>query len=140
MADIVEGFRIAAPTVIVPIGVFAGNWAFRYRSEYPQTAASEFLLAVLIFDIVAVTTAKEFEPFVHAPELRVVVIQWHIFMAFVGAGLWWAIATFGEPRLAAYYSATRHRRNLPILTLVLCWIGIFMVLSLHTGFFFVKGV
>jgi hypothetical protein len=139
MTDLVEAFRIVVPAVVVPVGVFAGNWAIRYKSEYAQTAASDFLLAVLIFDIVAVMTAKDFEPFVRTPELRQILIHWHIFIGFVGATFWWLIATFGEPKVAAYYSARRNRPKLPIVTLLLCWSAVFVLISLHIGFFFLQG-
>jgi drug/metabolite transporter (DMT)-like permease len=141
MADLPELVRIIVPAVIIPIGVFAGNWAIRYRSEYAQTAASDFLLAVIIFDGAVIAAAKDFEPFVHHPELRQIALQAHIVFGFVSAAIWWLIATFAEPLVASYYSRRRDRPTTPkfAVTLMICWMAVFILICAHVGFFIVQG-
>jgi hypothetical protein len=138
MAGYIEAFKFLVPSVIVPLGVFGANWAVRYKSGYAQTAASDFLLAVIIFDLVAITTAKDVEPFVQAPELREIIVQWHVAIFLIGALFWWLIAQFGEPKMAAYYAARRNKPNWPMAIFSLCWIAVFALMSLHIGFFFMK--
>jgi hypothetical protein len=130
----IEIFKFLVPTLFVPLGVFAGNWALRYKSGYAQTAASDFLLAVIIFDFVAVITASDIEPFVRAPELRTIVVQWHVFILLISCFLWWLIATFGEPKLAHYYEREKIP-EWPIVTFSLCWMGVLALMCLHIGFF-----
>lgn len=142
MSDFPEFMRIIVPTVVIPIGVFAGNWAIRFRSNYAQTAASDFLLAILIFDGAVVTTAKDFEPFIRNPELKQIVLQWHVCLAFAGMAVWWLIATFAEPLVESYYSSRFNKTGSLtfVVTLMICWVAVFMLVSAHIGFFVVDGV
>jgi hypothetical protein len=138
MPEIVELMRVGVPTVVVPAAVFGGNWAIRFRSDYAQTAAADFVLGILVFDAVVFTSAKEFEPFVHNIDLQQIVFYWHFCVAVAGAGLWWLIVTFGEPRVEDYYRTGRH----PAVffgTLMLCWMMVFFLVALHVGFFIWSG-
>ncbi len=141
MLELPEFMRIFVPAVVIPIAVFGGNWAFRYHSDYAQTAASDFLLAVLIFDGAVVTTAKEFEPFIKNAELRQIALHWHVILAVVVAFVWWLILTYAEPVVAAHYSSRRNKpgRLALVLTLMVCWMAIFVLVSTHIGFFVVQG-
>jgi hypothetical protein len=131
----VEMVRVIVPAVVIPAAVFAGNWAFRYREQYTQTAASDFLLAVLIFDGAVVTTAKDFEPFIHDPELRQIVIHWHVVLGIIVVGTWWLIIRFGEPIVADYYDRGTPGTVTFFGTLAICWAAVFMLVSVHIGFF-----
>jgi hypothetical protein len=130
-----EMVRIVVPAVIIPGAVFTGNWAFRYREQYTQTAASDFLLALLIFDGAVVTTAKDFEPFIHDPELRQIVVQWHVVLGILAIGLWWLIIKYGEPVVASYYRHGDPGVIAFFATLSVCWVAVFMLVSVHIGFF-----
>ena len=134
--------QIGVPAVVIPIAVFVGNWALRYREGYEQTAAADFILAVLIFDGAVVTTSTDFAPFVQDPDLQPIIFYWHIIMGFICCGLWWLITMFGEPVLADYYSkrSVYPQQWFPFLPIVLCWIGVFILLSMHVGFFVWRGV
>src|SRR5262249_33496000 len=107
MASLAEIMQVIVPSVVVPAGVFGGNWAIRYRSDYTQTAASDFILAVLIFDGAVITTSKEFEHLIRSEEFRHLILHWHAVFFLIGCGLWWLIATFAEPLIAEYYAPPR---------------------------------
>jgi hypothetical protein len=142
MADLLEMVQVGMPTVVIPLAVFGGNWALRYRSGYEQTAAADFALAVLIFDGAVVTASKDFQPFVQNPLLQQATFHWHILMAIFSCFLWWSITTFGEPVVAEYYSTRRYvsaNASFPFFSLMFCWIGIFVLLALHIGFFVLRG-
>lgn len=130
-----EMVRVIVPAVIIPAAVFSGNWAFRYREQYTQTAASDFLLALLIFDGAVVTTAKDFEPFIHDAELKEIVVQWHVVLAILALALWWLIIKFGEPIVASYYARSAPGPIAFFSTLSICWMAVFMLVSVHIGFF-----
>jgi hypothetical protein len=87
MPDIVDFVRVIVPSVVIPAAVFGGNWAIRHKLHYTQTAAADFILAVLIFDGTVVTTTTEFEPFIRNQEFRQIAVHLHIVLAvgFVGA-------------------------------------------------------
>jgi hypothetical protein len=138
MPDIVELFKVGVPAVIIPLAVFGANWAYRHHSEYNQTAASDFIMAVLIFDGTVVSAAKEFEPFIQHPELRLMAANWHITVAVLGGILWWLIVTFAEPVVAAHYSTRRNRPPFPFRTLLNCWVGVFILISVHVSFFVLR--
>ncbi len=125
--------------VVVPAFVFAVNWALRSKGNYGQTAAADFILATLIFDLTVITSAKQFEPFIRNIYLREIAVEWHFCIGVVGAFTWWFITKYGEPRVTAYYSRTRNRPKKPIGTLMICWMAIFMLVSIHVGFFVVRG-
>ena len=129
--------QIGMPAVIIPTAVFVGNWALRYREGYEQTAAADFILAVLIFDGAVVSTSKDFAPFVQDPTLQQITFYWHILMAFGCCFLWWLVTTFGEPRLAEYYAtkSVYTQEWFPFVPVMLCWVGVFILLSLHILFF-----
>ena len=140
MSEIVEAFRVGVPSVVVPLTIFGINWAFRERNGYAQTAAADFILAVLIFDGVAVVAAKEFEPFINNPELQSIVGYWHMTIAALGALLLYFILKWGEPRVARYYQAKRQRPRFPIFTMMFCWAAVFALISAHIGFFVIRGL
>ena len=89
--------------ILIPILVFGSNWALRYRQGYNQTAAADFLLALMVFDGAVISTSDVFQPFVANPQLRGLVVNWHMFMGALCIGLWWLIVHFGEPKLETYY-------------------------------------
>lgn len=141
MSDLVEMAKIATTTVVVPLGVFGANWMIRYRFKYTQTAAPDFLLAVLIFDAALVLAFKEFEPFVRSPQLRTLVPYWHTCAFVISGTVWLSIVHWGEPRLARFYESRRARppKPFPIYTLILCWAAIAALMVLHIGFFVISG-
>jgi hypothetical protein len=130
-----EMVRVIVPAVIIPAAVFGANWAFRYKEQYTQTAASDFLLAVLIFDGAVVTTAKDFVPFIHDPELKQIVVHWHVVLAIAAIGIWWLIVRFGEPVVASYYERGTPNTAAFFGTLWICWAAVFVLVSVHIGFF-----
>lgn len=125
---------VFVPTVVIPLFVFAANWAWRHKAGYTQTASADFLLALLIFDGAVISAAEVFAPFVRTPELRDVVINWHIFVAAVTALCWYLVVRFGEP---AYES--RRIAGESGAPLVGCWSGALLVIALHIGFFVSDG-
>jgi hypothetical protein len=140
MSEFVEVVKIATVAVVVPLAVFSANWIHRSQMGYSQTAAADFILAVIIFDIVVVLTAQDFEPFLRSPELRPVMAYWH-FVAGVISGLVWAsIVRFGEPILASYYElkGSPLRPSFPGITFLLCWMSILVLIALHVGFYLIK--
>ena len=140
MSDhLAEMLRVIVPAVVIPAAVFCGNWAVRYKEEYTQTAASDFILAMLIFDGAVVTTAKDFEPFIQNPDLKQIVLYWHVCLGIAGMGLWWLIATFGEPVVAGFYTRRETGQLTFFLTLAICWVAVFILISVHISFFFWHG-
>lgn len=137
MVAFVELVRTLVPSVVVPIVVFGGNWAVRYKSGYAQTAATDFILAILAFDGAVITGADAFEPFIRDPDLRQIAVQWHWCLGAAGCFLWWLIATFGEPIVAAHYAATptAPSKTTFFLTLMVCWTFVFILISAHIGYF-----
>lgn len=136
--SVVETIRVGVPAFIVPAVVFGGNWAWRSEKEYNQTAASDFLLALLIFDGAVIATSETFQEFVRDPELKTIVIGWHITMAAISIALWWSILRWGEPRLARYYQNDR-RGTFPWLTFWTCW-GFVLLLVMARVLFFVHRI
>lgn len=137
MADFAELAKVGTVAIIVPLAVFSANWIHRSNKGYSQTAAADFILAVLIFDCTVVIIAHEFEPFIRAPELRPFVVYWHVAIAFISGLIWAGIVTWGEPALAKYYEAKRHRPSFPAATFLICWMSVLMLITAHVAFFVV---
>jgi hypothetical protein len=129
--------HVMTPAVFVPAGVFLGNWGLRHHFEYNQTAASDFLLAVLIFDGAVIAAAKDFEPFIRDPEFREVAIQIHMLLGFAGAGLWFFLTKFAEPSLASYYALERRhsREGIFWTTMLWSWALVIGLVAAHIAFF-----
>jgi hypothetical protein len=136
--SLVEVFRVGVPAVVVPLAVFSANWAYRHRNGYAQTAAADFILAVLIFDGGVVAASEAVEPLVRNVDLRTIIVGYHMSIAVLGGLVWWAIVTWAEPALARYYEAGKEV-HFPFVPMVLCWIAVFILVSLHMGFFFIRG-
>jgi hypothetical protein len=142
MTEFAEVVKVATVAVIVPLAVFSANWIHRSRMGYSQTAAADFLLAIIIFDAVVVLTAQDFEPFLRSPQLRPVMAYWHFIAAFLSGLAWAGIVKFGEPALASYYKLrdTPLRTTFPGFTFLWCWMAILALIALHVGFFAIKEV
>jgi hypothetical protein len=140
MSDYSDFFRMAVPAIIIPLGVFSANWIYRNNKEYAQTAAADFILAVVIFDGSVVAASNEFEPFIHNSILRSLVVDWHIAIAIVGGLLWAGVLKWGEPVIAQYYESPPYSRdNFPIFTYVLCWMSVLALVTAHVTFFVING-
>jgi hypothetical protein len=139
MSQLAEIFKVIVPTVVVPMAVFGVNWTYRANRGYAQTAASDFILAVLIFDGGVVAVSQEFEPFIRHPELRHIIVYWHMTIAVIGGAIWWCILKWGEPVVAEYYETKRNRPRFPFFTLAFCWMAVFALVAAHVGFFVLKG-
>jgi hypothetical protein len=135
---VVEAFRVGVPAIVVPLGVFAANWAFRHRNGYAQTAAADLILAVLIFDGGAVAASEALEPFVRNADLRSIMVGFHMSIAVIGGFIWWAILTWGEPAVTEYYEASGLGR-FPFVSFALCWMGVFFLICAHVLFYFIQG-
>lgn len=132
---IVDSLRILVPTVVIPAAVFGLNWAFRFRQDYAQTAPSDCLLAIMIFDGAVVSAAKDFEPFIHNEHLREAVQNWHILLAFLGVAIYLFFVTWAEPIVARYYDRQGTGPMTFVGTLMLCWAIVFGLVSLHISYF-----
>lgn len=137
MSDLAELAKLGTATVIIPIGVFAFNWWVRFEKGYVQSAAPDFLLAVLIFDAALVVTAKDFEPFIRSAELRSIVVYWHVLAFLITGGLWAAILGTGEAALVKHYRRARDRGPFPWKPFILSWMAVVVLLAFHIGFFVV---
>jgi hypothetical protein len=137
MPGSIELSKLLVLAILVPATVFGFNWWIRRREQYAQTAAADFILAMLIFDAAAVIASKDFEPMLRSPELAEVISYWHCFIGVLCGLAWLGIVNWGEPALEHYY---RHRgtSRFPIGKFSLCWFSIFLLVALHIGFFTVK--
>jgi hypothetical protein len=137
VSDLVEIAKLGTATVVIPISVFSFNWWLRSHKGYAQSAAADFLLAVLIFDAALVVTAKDFEPFVRSAQLRPIVVYWHVVAFVLTAGLWALILENGEAALVKYYEVRRPRDRGPFPwgPFILSWMGVAIMLAFHIGFF-----
>jgi hypothetical protein len=132
-----EFVRTYVPAIVIPLVVFGANWAFRQRNGYALTASADFILAVLIFDGTVVSSSETFTQFVQNAELRATVVNYHLLFAALGCLLWWAIAQWCERPLAAYYEegSGLGGASFPIVAFALCWMGAFVLISIHVLFF-----
>jgi len=139
MLDFAETLKIFVPAVIVPLCAFVGNWIYRGHNDYNLTGASDFLLALIVFDIAVISTAKDFEPFVKDESLRTAVIQWHIAATSITGVLWLAIIRYAEPKLADYYKSSRRKKlEFPYSHFLLPWSLSFIIVLVQTLFFLLK--
>jgi hypothetical protein len=136
--SLIEVFRVGIPAVVVPLLVFSANWTYRHRKGYDQTAAADFILAVLVFDGGVVAASEAMEPFVRNVDLRTIIVGYHMFTAAIACGVWWVIVTWAEPASAEYYE-TDGGAYLRIVPIALSWMAVFILVSLHMGFYFIRG-
>src|SRR5215208_6444690 len=130
------------PTVVIPIAVFGVNWGLRETKGYSQTAASDFALAMLIFDGGMISASEAVHPFINNPELRTIVIAWHLLMGIVTAFVWYfLLLKWGEPAVAEYYKKRGRRRGaspsgqrFPIGVFAVCWMVVFALISARVSF------
>ncbi|MGO9173566.1 MAG: hypothetical protein ACLP7P_16610 [Rhodomicrobium sp.] len=142
MSDFVEFLKVMVPAVFLPLGAFIANWLYRGKFDYNQTAAADFLLAVMLFDASVVATSGEFEPFVKNEQLRSAVIIWHIFLGIIGGLTWLLITRWGEPKLVYYYESRRKRPprpEFPWYAYIICWSIAFILVVAHVTFFVFGG-
>lgn len=136
-AGTVEIVKAVTLTVGAPIAVFSANWAYRAKHGYSQSAAADFILAILIFDITVVLAAHDFEPFLRSRQLLPIIQYWHFLIGFLSCLIWLMIGKWGEPRLASYYDEGKPG-NFPFITFSLCWMSIFALIAAHMLFFLLK--
>lgn len=132
--------KAATLGVVVPLSVFTANWVHRSNKGYPQTAAADFLLGVLIFDASVVLATSDFSPFVQSGYLREMIGYWHFVIAFISGLVWLAIVKWGEPVFERYYGTAKEagRRRFPIFTFLACWFPVLVLVAAHVGFFALK--
>ncbi len=135
-----EVAKTATLAVMVPLAVFTANWVHRSNKGYPQTAAADFLLGVLIFDATVILATDDFKPFLRSEELREMIAYWHFIIAFVAGLIWVGIVRWAEPMFAAYYEkeSITARRKFPIFTFITCWFSVLILIAFHVGFFALK--
>lgn len=129
-----EWLKILVPSALLPLTIFLVNWGYRHKHNYNQTAASDFILAILAFDGAVVAASEGFKPYINNEDLRSIVIVWHVGLACVGMWVWGMLVSFGEPRLAAHYKQ-RRKIPFPYLTYSGCWIAVGLLVSIHVVFF-----
>lgn len=128
------------PAVLVPVASFIGNGAYRHAKGYQQTAAADFLIAVVVFDAAVISATDAFKPFVRDPELRTVIVNWHMAMVVVSAICWMAILAWLEPSLEGYYAERKIIDiTFPVLPFMAAWALVLMVVAVHVGFFLMNG-
>jgi hypothetical protein len=141
MPEWMELVKLLTLAVVVPLVVFMANWAWRFEKGYSQTAAADFILAMLIFDISAVLASKDFVPFMRAPSLIPLITYWHFLVACLSCSAWWGIAKWGEPVLEGYYDRKAGSgKRFPFGPFFLCWFAVLTLVALHVGFFAIGQV
>lgn len=130
---------LVVPAIVVPLGAFILNWAMRNRNGYPQTAAADLLLALMIFDGTVITASEAFAPYVNDAEMRAVIVPAHFAWGALAFTIWWAVMAWGEPALANYYRLRNPATNLnfPYLQFGSSWTALMVVYGIHIGFFLV---
>jgi len=133
--------KFAVPAVMVPFSVFVTNWIVRHKKGYSITAPADFLLAVMIFDLGVLCTIQEASEFVQYAEFKTITAQWHVLMFILSCAVWYVIVTKPEQILNGYYSLHYSMRGaIPLVALGSAWIGVWIVVLLHTSFFLYQGI
>jgi hypothetical protein len=132
--------KVAIVAVLIPLAVFTANWIHRSHKGYAQTAAADFILAIVIFDLAVIVASQDFEPFLRSPVLRPVIVYWHFVAAFLSGLLWAGIVRWGEPAMARFYEMkiVYQRTSFPVGTFLTCWMGVLGLVAIHVAFFAIK--
>jgi len=140
MADLPEIAKTGTVAVLVPLIVFTGNWIHRSHKGYAQTAAADFILAIVIFDLAVIVASQDFEPFLLSHSLKSFLVPWHVFAAFMSCLLWAGIVRFGEPAISRYYEIKSgyFTPTFPLVSFTLCWFGVLVLVAIHVAFFTIR--
>ncbi len=68
-------------------------------------------------------------------------MSWHVVMVILSFLLWITMVSLAEPVLEEHSRLRQDGQptGFPFIACALSWMGIFIIVSLHTGFFFYQG-
>ena len=91
----------------------------------------------MIFDLGALSAISDVSQFVENERMREIISQWHVFMLLLSCGCWYGIVRRCETTLHNYYLLryTRQHVIFPYAAWSAGWIGVTMIVLLHTAFF-----
>lgn len=138
--DISALLPVLIPAILVPLALFVLNWGLRHKQGYEQTAGSDFLLALLVFDMTVIAASETFAPLVSDSELRKIVTTIHIGLFCLGLIFWVVVVVWAEQIISAAYDrfTSAYTNGIPIKGILLAWCPIFALVGLHVLVYLAK--
>jgi hypothetical protein len=126
------GWEIAA-AIAIPVCAFGLNWRMRTLNNYALSAAADFMLAIVAFDLVALASHDTFEKAVRDSVLQEqFVIMFVVFFAGTTT-CWYAISLKLEHEMTRGYSYSRkcYTTGKPMGLFLTGWAVVASVLCVH---------
>jgi hypothetical protein len=116
-----------AEAFALPFSAFMSNFLLRHDGEVPVTAGADFLLTVLVFDVISLIRRASIVHLV-APKYQDDVVGTFLFLLILGSPIWIATVRIVEPSIERSYDRTSHRyNNFPFWEYVISWTMVLIV-------------
>jgi cytochrome c biogenesis factor len=124
-------------TILVPFAGFLANAVLRAGRGVAQSAASDLLLLLIMFDAGVIIASDQFKPLVPNPMLREAIVSVHVALLFVGLVAWITAVAVIERRIAYAFDPRRQRyaSGFPLMAWLGAWGVAAVVLSCHLSIF-----
>jgi glycerol uptake facilitator-like aquaporin len=127
-------------SIAIPLFVFGLNWAIRQTNGYSLSAASDFILALIAFDLAALVSKEIFEKAIRFTVFKNGYINIFVIFFCVTALLWFTIFLKIERKMLEGYSFSNKRYNKTPIGLFLCaWVLVAIILASHIFVFLYRG-
>jgi hypothetical protein len=133
------GWEVAA-SILIPIFAFGLNWAIRAHENYVLSAAADFVLAIMAFDLAAIAGHETFTKLVGDPSFQRSFVTMFLVFFIATAACWYLVSLPLEHRLSKGYSfeQKRYLRERPTGVFVTSWALVAAVLTGHLFPFFYR--
>jgi hypothetical protein len=133
----VESLPLIIAGVLVPLMAFVGNIVLRAGKGVAQSAASDLLLLLLVFDASVVIASDQFRPLVRDPTISSQVVAVHVGLWWVGLVAWLLAVLGAEKRIAASFDprSRTYDARFPIWTWLFSWVLAMAIVFLHVSVF-----
>jgi hypothetical protein len=133
----VDSLPLIIAGVLVPLMAFVGNIVLRAGKGVAQSAASDLLLLVLVFDASVVIASDQFKPLVHDLAIRSQLVAIHVGLWWIGLVAWFLAVLGAERKIAASFDPElrRYDSRFPIWTWLFSWFLAVAIVFLHVSVF-----
>jgi hypothetical protein len=133
----VDSLPLIVAGIVVPLMAFVGNIVLRAGRGVAQSAASDLLLLVLVFDASVVIASDEFRPLIRDAAISAQLVAIHVGLWWLGLVAWLLAVLRAETKIAASFDprSKRYDSRFPIWTWLFSWVLAMAIVFLQVSVF-----